>query len=82
MNGRYYLLTITIASTGTESRNLTPYDNIDTALRKFHEAFNGIGGGPKKIVATLLDSNLNEVKHDLWEQPEPEPTPETPVEGE
>lgn len=61
---------------------MTPYDNIDTALRKFHEAFNGIGGGPKKIVATLLDSNLNEVKHDLWEQPEEEPTPETPVEGE
>ena len=82
MNGRYYLLTITIASTGTENRNLTPYDNIDTALRKFHEAFNVIGGGPKKIVATLLDSNLNEVKHDLWEQPEEEPAPETPIEGE
>ena len=82
MNGRYYLLTITITSAGTENRNLTPYDNIDTALRKFHEAFNVIGGGPKKIVATLLDSNLNEVKHDLWVQPEEEPTPETPVEGE
>lgn len=82
MNGRYYLLTITITSVGTESRNLTPYDNIDTALRKFHEAFNGIGGGPKKIVSALLDSNLNVIKHDLWEQPEPEPTPEAPVEGE
>lgn len=82
MNGRYYLLTITIASTGTENRNLTPYDNIDTALRKFHEAFNGIGGGPKKIVSALLDSNLNVIKHDLWEQPEEEPAPETPVEGE
>ena len=82
MNGRYYLVRVTITSVGTEDRNLTPYDNIDTALRKFHEAFNVIGGGPKKIVATLLDSNLNEVKRDLWEQPEEEPTPETPVEGE
>ena len=84
MNERYYLVDVIINSTGTETRNLTPYDSLETALRKFHQIFGAIGAGPLKISATLLDFNLYSIKSEVWEkevEPEPEPTPEeTPTE--
>jgi len=77
MNERYYVEVIKITSSGAEERNLTPYDNKDTAIRKFHEAFNVIGGGPKFISAEVHDRYFNVVdgKRDYWEEavkPEPE----------
>lgn len=51
----FYLVTLKTASTGTMNRVLTPYEDKDTALRKFHEAFAGIGGGPKRVTAILLE---------------------------
>lgn len=73
MEERYYLVTIKVTSQGTEERALTPYDNYDTALRKFHEAFNVIGGGPKYIGAVILDRGINELKAEIWtEEPAPE----------
>jgi hypothetical protein len=51
----FYLVTLTTASSGTTNRTLTPYEDKNTALRKFHEAFNGIGAGPKRITAILLE---------------------------
>ena len=73
---RYYLIVVKITSQDTEERNLTPYDVKETALRKFHEAFNTIGGGSKKISVMLLDSNFGIVKNEVWEQEaEAEETP-------
>ena len=63
---RYYLIVVKITSQDTEDRSLTPYDDITTATRKFHEAFNSIGGGSKKISAMLLDSNFGIVKSEVW----------------
>lgn len=83
MNNRVYLVTVTISSSDSEVRNLTPYDNQDTAIRKFHEIFNTVGAGSKKVSAVLLDSNLYPIKSDNWEHIEPEPVPtpeETPTE--
>ena len=60
MENRWYVFKVTITSSGTEDRNLTPYDDHDTAIRKFHEAFNTIGGGPKYIAATVLDRYMNQ----------------------
>jgi len=65
---RWYVLNLTITSQGAEQRSLTPYDNKDTAIRKFYECFNAVGGGPKKITALLLDDNLNYVKREQWVQ--------------
>ena len=65
---RYYLLNVTIASNGNEVRNFTPYDNLDTAERKFHEALVGIGAGSRRIAVTLMDYNLNEIKKEIWQQ--------------
>ena len=76
---RYYLITVKITSQDTEERNLTPYDSKETALRKFHEAFNTIGGGSKKISVMLLDSNFGIVKNEVWEQ-EAQVPEETPAE--
>lgn len=79
MNERYYLVDVTINSTGTETRNLTSYDSLETALRKFHQVFGAIGAGPLKISATLLDFNLYSIKSEVWEKEvEPEPEEETP----
>ena len=60
---KYYLITIITNSTDTESRNLTPYGDKETALRKFHEAFNSIGAGSKEIYAQLIEKN--EVSYDI-----------------
>ena len=51
----FYLINLTTASSGTMNRVLTPYEDKNTALRKFHEAFAGIGGGPTRITAILLE---------------------------
>lgn len=51
----FYLVTLTTGSSGTTNRVLTPYEDKNTALRKFHEAFAGIGGGPTRITAILLE---------------------------
>lgn len=77
MDERYYVETLKVLSSGAEERSLTPYDNKDTAIRKFHEAFNTIGGGPKLISAQVHDRYFNIVdgKRDWWQQPEPEPEP-------
>lgn len=72
---RYYLITVKITSQDTEDRNLTPYDDLTTATRKFHEAFNSIGGGSKKISAMILDSNFGIVKTEVWTLPEQQEEP-------
>lgn len=77
---RYYLITVKITSQDTEDRNLTPYDDINTATRKFHEAFNSIGGGSKKISVMLLDKDFGIVKSEVWTLPEEEQE-ETPSES-
>jgi len=81
MEQRFYVVEVTTNSTGTETRKLTPYDNSETAYRKFFEIMTGIGGGALKICALLLDENLNQIKKEVWvkyiePEPEPEPTPE------
>ena len=50
-----YVVTIKTLSNGSIENTITKYDNKDTAIRKFHEAFNTIGGGPKRITAMLLE---------------------------
>jgi len=82
MNNRYYLVVVKITSKDTEDRNFTPYDDLTVAQRKYHEALTGIGAGSKRICVALLDTYLNVVQKEVWTEPEPEPTPETPVEGE
>jgi hypothetical protein len=80
MNERYYLVDVTITSSGAEQRNLTPYDSLETALRKFHQAFGNIGAGPLKVSAIILDNNLHPIKSEIWEkevEPEPEEEPVT-----
>lgn len=67
---RYYLIVVKITSQDTEDRSLTPYDDINTATRKFHEAFNSIGGGSKKISAMLLNEDFGIVKSEVWTLPE------------
>ena len=77
---RYYLVVVKISSQDTEERTLTPYDVETTALRKFHEAFNTIGGGSKKISAMLLSEDFGIVKSEVWKLKETEPE-ETPSES-
>ena len=69
MENRYYVLKIQVNSNGAEERNLTPYDDLDTAKRKYHEAFNTIGAGPKLISVEVLDRYLNVVPgyRETWE---------------
>jgi hypothetical protein len=67
---RYYLIVVKITSQDTEDRQLTPYDDINIATRKFHEAFNSIGGGSKKISAMILDDKFGIVKSEVWTLPE------------
>ena len=69
---KWYVLSVTITSKDEEQRKLTPYDSYDTALRKFFECFNTIGGGPKKITALLLDADLYVLKSERWELEESE----------
>lgn len=72
MEERYYLVVVKVLSSGTEERTLTPYDDENVALRKFHEAFNTIGGGPTYIAATILDKvAFSEIKCEVWKQETP-----------
>lgn len=75
MEGRVYLLVIKILSNGNEERTMTPYDDPDTAERKWHEAFNTIGGGPKYIAAEVVDAHFNVVNGlcRFWQETAPEP---------
>ena len=61
MEGRYYVFKIVLNSQGTETRDLTPYDDINTAERKYHEAFNVIGGGPTFISCCVMDRYMNQL---------------------
>ena len=70
---RYYVASVVINSTDTETRKFDPYDNYDTALRKFYEPFGVIGGGPKSISVALLGEGLITLKREIWQQT-PEPT--------
>lgn len=65
----YQLLVVTISSKDTETRDITPYDDLDTATRKFHDAFKTIGAGPKKISVVLMDSDLRALRHEVWNAP-------------
>lgn len=65
---RYYLVVITTTSQDTEDRKLTAYDDLDTSIRKFHEAFSTVGAGPKKVMAFLFDSNGFTLKQEIWEK--------------
>lgn len=76
MNNRYYILDIKLTSKDTETRTLTPYDDLTTAQRKYHEALTGIGAGSKRICVALLDIYLNIVQKEVWIEPEPEEEPE------
>lgn len=73
---KYYLISIITNSQGTETRNLTPYSDKETALRKFHEAFNSIGAGSKEICAILIDGNYDVIKREVWLQEKEETTEE------
>lgn len=77
MEGRYYVFSITITSSGAEDRKLTPYDNKDTAIRKYHEAFNAVGAGPSFVSCSILDRYMNILPgfREYWEKAE-EPTTE------
>lgn len=77
MKNRYYILDIKITSKDTETRTLTPYDDLTTAQRKYHEALCGIGAGSKRICVALLDTYLNVVKKEVWVEPEAEEQEET-----
>ena len=50
----YYVIVIKNLSNGSQERTLNAYENKDTAIRKYHEAFNTVGGGPKRISSMLL----------------------------
>ena len=77
---RYYVLVTKVTSKDTEAREFTPYDVLETAQRKFHEALTGIGAGSKRICAVLLDPTLNQIQREVWVQAEDEPE-ETPSES-
>ena len=76
MNNRYYILDIKLTSKETEDRKLTPYDDLTTAQRKYHEALTGIGAGSKRICVALLDTYLNIVQKEVWVEPVEEEIPE------
>jgi hypothetical protein len=82
MENRYYVLDIKITSKDTEDRKLTPYNDLTTAQRKYHEALTGIGAGSKRICVALLDTYLNTIQREVWMEPEPEPEPEVEPEPE
>lgn len=75
MSERYYVLEITTTSNGAETRNITPYTDFETALRKFFAPLGSIGAGPKKICVNLLDSDTNVLKKEIWTNNAPEDEP-------
>lgn len=65
---RYYILTLITTSKETEDRQFTPYNSLETAERKYHEALTGIGGGSFRIATALLDNNINVIKKEVWQK--------------
>ena len=55
----FYVVTIKKLSNDSIDRAITPYDDKATALRKYHEAFNVIGGGPKRITAMIIEDSVS-----------------------
>lgn len=78
MEERYYVVSVTTTSNGSEQRGITYYTDLETALRKFFEPLESIGAGPLKICVLLLDKYLNVIKHETWEHVEPEEEPVLP----
>lgn len=77
MEERYYVVSVTTTSGGTEQRSaVTPYTDLEIAQRKFFEPLGSIGAGPIKICVILFDKYLNVIKHEAWEHVEPEPEEE------
>lgn len=60
MSNNYYVVVIKKLSNDSIERTITPYGDKDVALRKYHEAFNVIGGGPKRITAMIIQDSINE----------------------
>ena len=56
----YYVIVIKKLSSDTIEKSITSYDNKDTAFRKYHEAFNVIGGGPKRITSMVIEDSVSE----------------------
>lgn len=81
MEKRFYVVSVITNSNGTESRNITPYTNEETALRKFYEPLGNIGGGPTKICVLLLDAYFTQIKKEVWEHVEPDVITEPLVES-
>lgn len=65
---RWYVLNVTITSSGAEQRTFTPYEDEVVATRKFYEPFGNVGAGPQKITVILFDYDLNIVKREQWIQ--------------
>lgn len=72
MEKKYYVVNVTTNSNGSETRELTPYTNEETALRKFYVPLGNIGGGPTKICVLLLDEYFEVLEKKVWEHVEPE----------
>lgn len=79
----YYLIVIKTLSTGTQDRSLNSYEDENIALRKFHEAFNVIGGGPRRITAILMNDYVTEnnistnvINNETWTLKEENPSEE------
>lgn len=51
----FYVVIIKKLSNGSIDKSIASYDDKDTALRKYHEAFNVIGGGPKRITSMIIE---------------------------
>lgn len=69
---RYYILDVKLTSQDTEDRKLTPYGDLTTAQRKYHETLCGIGAGSKRICVALLDTYLNIIQKEVWVDPSAE----------
>lgn len=55
----YYVAVIKELSSGSLEKTFTSYDSKDTAIRKYHEAFNTVGGGPNRITSMLFEDIVN-----------------------
>lgn len=69
---KYYVVEVTTTSNGSENRSISPYDNEETALRKFYAPLGNIGAGPIKICVLLLDEYFEVLEKKVWEHVEPD----------
>lgn len=72
MEKRYYVVNVTTNSNGSETRELIPYTDEETALRKFYAPLGNIGSGPIKICVLLLDEYFEVIEKKVWEHVEPD----------